>query len=145
LDGPHTGDTWQQQNGLDLTAHELGGQVQSVSASRIFSHTGLLRRTLVSTVTTYPSSDQASADGMNGPGETITPPQLGDQAAAFEFSEPASNEAPVVVYTMLVRHGQIVTETQEQGIAWTLDSASETQALATTADTVAAAVLASAG
>jgi hypothetical protein len=78
---------------------------------------------------------------MNGPGQAIPGPQLGDQTAAFKLSEPASTEAPVVVYTFLVRHGALVTETQEQGIAWTLDSAQETQALAKTADTLAAAVL----
>jgi hypothetical protein len=134
LDSVAVGGDWQPQSGLELVAHDLGGQVQSVSASRDFTHTGVVRRTLTSAATVFNSATNAMAQ-MTGPGDAITAPALGDQSAEFkETDSNEANEAPTVTYTIDVRHGAIVSTTQETGVLYSLQSPAETEALATTAD-----------
>lgn len=57
---------------------------------------------------------------MSAAGSVLPAPALGDEARALKQVFPATDEAAEVVYTILVRHGSVVTETREQGIAWSL-------------------------
>jgi hypothetical protein len=142
LDQASVGGDWDLQTGLQLTASDTGGNVQSVSAAREFSRGGGYRRTLRSVATVYDSTADASAQGMTAPGSPIDAPTLGDQATAFKATEAGDGDAPEVTYTVNVRHGPVVITTQETGVADSLDSPTEALALAQSADTRAVSLLA---
>lgn len=139
MDQSTVGTDWAQDTGLELTADELGGQTQSVSAVRAFKRLGPeYQRTLTSIATVFPSADVASADGMGGPGSAIDAPSLGDQATAFKANVPGGRDAPTVTFTINVRHGAVVLTTQETGVTWSLTSPAEVETLAGLADMRAA-------
>jgi hypothetical protein len=145
LDSASTGADWQQSSGLELVSHELGGETESLSASRDFTRNGsAIRRTLTSMATDYSSESTAIAQ-MTGPGTSIGGLTLGDQSAAFQSSDDGEgHDTPTVTYTVDVRHGPEVTTTQETGVRASLDSPSETEALAVAAEARASTVLAEA-
>jgi hypothetical protein len=142
LDQTGAGDDWQQQTGLELTAHLTDGQVDRMIATREFDRTGAYRRSLTSVASVFASTAAASGDAMTADGTPLPAPRLGDAAAAFKSTEGiGGNEAPEVTYVVDVRRGNLVQSTREIGVSWSLDSPDEAIALATTADTQAAGVL----
>lgn len=142
LDQPSVGSDWAQTTGLELTSNELGGQVQTITAARLFERVGPeYQRTLTSVATAYASPAAAAAQGMSGPGSSIDAPALGDQATAFQLNQPGGHDAPTVIYTIDARHGAVVLTTQEIGVTWSLDSPDEVTAFAQQADARATGVL----
>ena len=142
LDTPSMGDDWDPQTGLQLSTQELGGTVQSMSATRTYSRAGAYRRMLSSSATAYPSPDAATTLGMSGPGDEISAPGLGDQTTAFKATIAGGvRDAPQVTYTVNIRRGTLVLTTQETGVAYSLDAPDETVGFATMADARAAELL----
>jgi hypothetical protein len=142
LDQAGVGVDWDQQTGLELTAHVTnGGQVDQVSAAREFDRSGAYKRSLTSVASVYASAAAARGEAMTADGTALPAPSLGDAAAVSKSTEGNGPGAPEVTFVVDVRRGNLVQSTRETGVSWSLDSADETIALATTEDTQAASLL----